>query len=79
MVKLIDRAQGKFKGEFEATSDRIASLDARRPPSRRLRMIGVSAGVMALVVSALLSGCYYRGRPPEYGRRGYGHHYDRRY
>ena len=35
--------------------------------------------VVVLVVSALLSGCYYRGRPPEYGRRGYGHRYDRRY
>jgi hypothetical protein len=44
-------------------------------PLRRLRAIGV----VVLVVSALVSGCYYRGRPPEYGRRGYGHHDDRRY
>jgi hypothetical protein len=47
-----------------------------------LRTIGLSAGVMVLAVAALLSGCYYRGRPPEYGHRGpypgYGHrgHYD---
>ena len=43
------------------------------------RLRALSAGVIVLVVSALLSGCYYRGRPPEYGRRGYGHRYDRRY
>jgi len=45
-----------------------------------LRTIGVSAGVMVLAVAALLSGCYYRGRPPEYGHRGYSdHRHDRRY
>jgi hypothetical protein len=48
-------------------------------PGHRSRTFGASAGVIVLVVSALLAGCYYRGPPPEYGRRGYGHHYDRRY
>jgi hypothetical protein len=45
-------------------------------PTRRSRSrtIGASAGVMILAVSAFLSGCYYRGRPPEYGRRDYGDH-----
>jgi len=70
MEKLIDRAQGTLKGQPKGVTDQ---------PTRRLRTIGTGAGVMILVVSALLSGCYYRGRPPEYGRRGYGHRYDRRY
>jgi hypothetical protein len=71
MEKLIDSAKDKLNG--------MAAQIARPRQTRRLRAIGVGAGVVVLVASALLSGCYYRGRPPEYGRRGYGHHYDRRY
>jgi hypothetical protein len=44
-----------------------------------MRIFGASAGVIVLAISALLSSCYYRGRPPDYGRRGYGHRDDRRY
>jgi len=58
----------------------VGIMEPRRKPTRTLRTIGVSAGVMVLAVATLLSGCYYRGRPPEYGRRGpYDHRHDRRY
>jgi hypothetical protein len=46
---------------------------------RGLRTMGARAGAMVLAVAALLSGCYYRGREPEYGRRDYRHDHDRRY
>jgi len=62
--------------------DRIHDIDimeSSRQPTRRLRTIGVSAAVMVLAVAAFVSGCYYRGRPPEYGHRGYDHRHDRRY
>jgi hypothetical protein len=46
---------------------------------RRLRTMGARAGTLVLAIAALLSGCYYRGRSPEYGRRDYRHEHDRRY
>jgi hypothetical protein len=46
--------------------------------SWRLRTMGARAGTLVLAIAALLSGCYYRGRAPEYGRRDYRHD-DRRY
>jgi hypothetical protein len=42
----------------------------------KLRAPGWNAGVIVLAVAALLSGCYYRGRQPEYAGRG---HDDRRH
>jgi hypothetical protein len=59
---------------------------SRKPTTRRLRAISASAGVILFAVAAVVSGCYYRGRPPEYGHRGYSDHrhdghdgHDRRY
>jgi hypothetical protein len=39
--------------------------------ARRRRTIGSVAGVIVVAATALLSGCYYRRGPPEYGGRGY--------
>jgi hypothetical protein len=47
-------------------------MELSRQTARKPRMLGASAVVVA--VAAILSGCYYRGRPPEYGRRGYDDH-----
>jgi hypothetical protein len=71
-------------GALVARYDRIHDIDimeSSRQPTRRLRTIGVNAGVMVLAVAAFLSGCYYRGRSPEYGRRGHydDHRHDRHY
>jgi hypothetical protein len=53
---------------------------SREPIARRFRPMGTSVGVMVFTVAVLLSGCYYRGRPPAYGHRGYDdHRHDRRY
>jgi hypothetical protein len=79
IVKGVSKGQQRTTVSPGALPARRPITDSRRRQTRRLGTIGAGAGVMALVVSALLSGCYYRGRPPEYGRRGYGHRYDRRY
>jgi hypothetical protein len=39
--------------------------------ARRRRTIGSVAGMIVVAATALLSGCYYRRGPPEYGGRGY--------
>ena len=53
----------------------VHNMESSRQPTRMLRTIGVSAGVLVLAIAALVSGCYYR----EYGHRGYDHRHDRRY
>jgi hypothetical protein len=63
----------------KAVAKIVKGVLTSRRSTRRLRTLGGGAGVIVFVLSALLSGCYYRGRPPEYGHRGYGHRYDRRY
>jgi hypothetical protein len=51
-----------------------------KPTTRGPRTIRTNGGLIILAVAAVLSGCYYRGRPPEYGHRGYGdHRHDRHY
>jgi hypothetical protein len=42
----------------------------------QVRRFGVLGGAMVLALASAwaLSGCYYRGRPPERGGRGYGEH-----
>ncbi len=73
--------KGVLNGQHRARVllPRSPALDSRRRPTGRLRIVGAGAAALVFAVSALLSGCYYRGRPPEYGRRGYGHRSDRRY
>lgn len=41
-----------------------------------IRKIGVIVGAVLLLLASAsgLSGCYYRGRPPERGGRGYAEH-----
>jgi len=46
-------------------------MQASLKSARRRRTIGSVAGVIVVATTALLSGCYYRRGPPEYGRRGY--------
>ncbi len=58
---------------FRPFVTRLHTMKSSRQPARGLRTIGASIGVMVLTAAALLSGCYYRGRSPEYGGRGYGH------
>jgi len=82
MEKLIDKTKGKFKGiayKVDMAAKAVAKILTSRRQTRRLRTLGGGVGVIVFALSALLSGCYYRGRPPEYGHRGYGHRYDRRY
>jgi hypothetical protein len=52
-------------------------METSRQSARKSRTLGASAVVVA--IAAILSGCYYRGRPPEYGRRGYDDHHDHRH
>ncbi len=49
-------------------------MQSSRQVTRGLRAIGVSAGALVFAAAAILSGCYYRGRSPERGGRGYGYH-----
>ena len=82
IVKGISKGQPRTTispGTLPARSPVMSAMDPRPGQTRRLRVMGVGAGLVVLVAPAFLSGCYYRGRPPEYGRRGYGHHYARRY
>jgi hypothetical protein len=53
---------------------KLVIMELTHQRDRKLNTTGWSAGAIMLVVTALLSGCYYRGRPPEYGRRGHDDH-----
>jgi hypothetical protein len=56
-------------------------MESFNQATQRLRTTGARAAVLFLAVAALASGCYYRGRPPEYGHRDHrdDRHYDHRY
>jgi hypothetical protein len=51
-------------------------MESSQQAARAWRNIGKirAAIVLVLASASALSGCYYRGRPPERGGRGYAEH-----
>jgi hypothetical protein len=54
-----------------ATMPTLVIMESIQQRGRGAHATGWSAGAIVLAIAALLSGCYYRGRPPEYGGRGH--------